>query len=92
MDADWVIVGALIERAGRIDPALVVVPAGEVEVDDVWHTAGMRGTGSHDVIVTDVFVPEHRIVAVADIYGGTAPGARSTRCPRTGGRWFPRWR
>jgi 3-hydroxy-9,10-secoandrosta-1,3,5(10)-triene-9,17-dione monooxygenase len=75
MDADWVIVGALIERAERIDPALVVVPADEVEVADVWHTAGMRGTGSHDVIATDVFVPEHRIVAVADIYGGTAPGA-----------------
>ncbi len=75
MDADWVIVGALIERPDRIDPALVVVPADEVEVDDVWHTAGMRGTGSHDVIITDVFVPEHRMVAVADIYAGTAPGA-----------------
>lgn len=81
MDADWMIVGALVERAGRIDPALVVVPAEEVEVDDVWHTAGMRGTGSHDVVVTDVFVPEHRIVAVADIYGGTSPGAREHGVP-----------
>src|SRR5271163_1824766 len=51
MDADWLIVGALIERQGGIDPALVVVHADQVEVDDVWHTAGMRGTGSHDVIV-----------------------------------------
>ncbi|GLE51570.1 acyl-CoA dehydrogenase family protein [Mycobacterium montefiorense] len=75
MDADWVIVGALVERDDSIVPALVVVPADQVEVDDVWHTAGMRGTGSHDVIVTDVFVPEHRIASVADIYGGTAPGA-----------------
>src|SRR6185312_6944267 len=81
MDADWVIVGALIERQDRIDPALAVVPAGEVEVDDVWHTAGMRGTGSHDVVVTDVFIPEHRIVAVADIYGGTSPGAREHGVP-----------
>jgi 3-hydroxy-9,10-secoandrosta-1,3,5(10)-triene-9,17-dione monooxygenase len=75
MDADWVIVGALVERQDGIIPALAVVPADEVEVADVWHTAGMRGTGSHDVIVTDVFVPEHHIVSVADIYGGTAPGA-----------------
>jgi 3-hydroxy-9,10-secoandrosta-1,3,5(10)-triene-9,17-dione monooxygenase len=81
MDADWVIVGALIERQDRIDPALVVVPADEVEVDDVWHTAGMRGTGSHDVIITDALVPEHRIVAVADIYAGTAPGARAHGVP-----------
>jgi 3-hydroxy-9,10-secoandrosta-1,3,5(10)-triene-9,17-dione monooxygenase len=76
MDADWVVVGALVERQDGIDPALVVVPAADVDVADTWQTAGMRGTGSHDVIVTDVFVPEHRMVAVADIYAGTAPGAR----------------
>jgi alkylation response protein AidB-like acyl-CoA dehydrogenase len=76
MDADWVIVGVLVERQDRIDPALAVVPAEQVEVVDTWHTAGMRGTGSHDLVVTDAFVPEHRLVAVADIYGGTAPGAR----------------
>ena len=81
MDADWVIVGALIERPDRIDPALVVVPADQVEVVDTWHTAGMRGTGSHDVIVTDVLVPEYRMVAVADIYAGTAPGARAHGVP-----------
>jgi 3-hydroxy-9,10-secoandrosta-1,3,5(10)-triene-9,17-dione monooxygenase len=77
MDADWVIVGALVERQDGIVPALVVVPADEIEVADVWHTAGMRGTASHDVIATDVFVPEHRIVGVADIYSGTAPGANA---------------
>jgi 3-hydroxy-9,10-secoandrosta-1,3,5(10)-triene-9,17-dione monooxygenase len=76
MDADWVIVGALIERQDGVIPALAVVPADEVDVADVWHTAGMRGTGSHDLIATGVFVPEHRIVKVADIYGGTAPGAQ----------------
>jgi alkylation response protein AidB-like acyl-CoA dehydrogenase len=81
LDADWMIVGALIERQDGVLPALVVLPADEVEVDDVWHTAGMRGTGSHDVIVTDVFVPEHRIVAVADIYGGTSPGALTHGVP-----------
>lgn len=81
MDADWMIVGALIEREDRIDPALVVLPAEQVEVVDTWHTAGMRGTGSHDLVVDDVLVPEHRLVAVADIYGGTAPGAREHAVP-----------
>lgn len=76
MDADWMIVGALVERQDGIDPVLVVLPADQVEVVDTWQTAGMRGTGSHDLVITDVFVPEHRVVAVADIYGGTAPGAR----------------
>ena len=81
MDADWVMVGALVERPDRIDPALVLVPADQVEVADTWHTAGMRGTGSHDVVVTDVLVPEHHLVSVADIYAGTAPGARTHDAP-----------
>ncbi|OBF66487.1 acyl-CoA dehydrogenase [Mycobacterium sp. 852002-51971_SCH5477799-a] len=81
MDADWVIVGVLVERQDRIDPALAVVPAEQVEVVDTWHTAGMRGTGSHDLVITDALVPEHRLVAVADIYGGTAPGAREHGVP-----------
>lgn len=81
MDADWVMVGALVERPDRIDPALVLVPADQVEVADTWHTAGMRGTGSHDVVVTDVLVPEHHLVSVADIYAGTAPGARAHDAP-----------
>lgn len=81
MDADWMIVGALVERPDRIDPSLLVLPAAEVEVVDTWHTAGMRGTGSHDVVVAEVVVPEHRIAAVADIYGGTAPGARLHDAP-----------
>ena len=35
----------------------------------------MRATGSNDVVITDVFVPGHRLVRVSDIYTGTAPGA-----------------
>jgi alkylation response protein AidB-like acyl-CoA dehydrogenase len=36
----------------------------EVTVIDSWDMTGMRGTGSHDWTVTDVFVPEHRTVHV----------------------------
>jgi indole-3-acetate monooxygenase len=32
--------------------------APEVRIDDTWHTLGMRGTGSHDVIIDDLFVPD----------------------------------
>lgn len=77
MDADWVMVGALCGPdgdPGAMFPALALLPAAEVSVDDVWHTAGMRATGSNDVIAADVFVPAHRLVNVVDLYRGTAPG------------------
>ncbi|MET0703000.1 MAG: acyl-CoA dehydrogenase family protein [Mycobacterium sp.] len=75
MDGNWLIVGALCGPDDAIYPALALLPASEATIDDVWHTDGMRGTGSNDVVLTDAFVPEHRLVRVADIYGGTAPGA-----------------
>ena len=75
MDADWVIVGAIVEGDESMYPALVVLPATETEIVDVWHTAGMCGTGSNDVVVSDVFIPSHRIVNVFDIYAGSAPGS-----------------
>jgi len=78
MDADWVLVGAICgaeDTDEGVYPALALLPESEVDVEDVWHTAGMRATGSNDVVVTDAWVPEHRLVKVIDIYGGTAPGA-----------------
>jgi 3-hydroxy-9,10-secoandrosta-1,3,5(10)-triene-9,17-dione monooxygenase len=78
MDGNWLIVGALCgpdADPAAIYPALVLLPADDFTVVDVWHTDGMRATGSNDVVVTDAFVPEHRLVRVTDIYSGTAPGA-----------------
>ena len=43
-----------------------MVPRGEFEVVETWDTAGMRGSGSHDVRMTDCYVPpEHTLPAVA---------------------------
>lgn len=75
MDGNWTIVGALCGRDDAIYPALALIPAADISIVDVWHTDGMRATGSNDIVVDDVFVPEHRLVKVTDIYAGTAPGA-----------------
>jgi alkylation response protein AidB-like acyl-CoA dehydrogenase len=39
------------------DLRVLFVPKGRYEVLDTWHVGGLRGSGSHDVIVDDVFVP-----------------------------------
>jgi 3-hydroxy-9,10-secoandrosta-1,3,5(10)-triene-9,17-dione monooxygenase len=75
MAANWIIVGAVCGPDDAVYPALALLPASDMRVVDVWHTDGMRATGSHDVVITDKFVPEHRLVRVTDIYTGTAPGA-----------------
>ena len=75
MDADWIMVGAICGPDDAPYPALVLLPAADIRVEDVWHTAGMRATGSNDVVIENVLVPSHRLVKVIDIYSGTAPGA-----------------
>ncbi len=37
-----------------------VVPRADVTILDTWQTTGMRGTGSHDVEVHDLFIPDER--------------------------------
>jgi len=32
--------------------------AAEVSILDTWHTLGMRGTGSHDVVLDELFIPD----------------------------------
>lgn len=75
MHGNWIIVGALCGPDDGIYPALALVPASDIHIEDVWHTDGMRATGSNDVVVADVYVPAHRLVRMSDIYTGTAPGA-----------------
>ena len=76
MHGNWIIVAALCGPDDAPYPALALLPIADVTVADVWHTDGMRATGSNDAIATDVFVPEHRLVSVRDIYAGTTPGAQ----------------
>jgi len=44
---------------------ITMCPAREAVVVDTWRTLGMRGTGSHDVVMTDVFVPSRRTALLA---------------------------
>ncbi|MFE9103729.1 acyl-CoA dehydrogenase family protein [Actinomadura geliboluensis] len=76
MHADHVMVMALVTVDDAIEPRLFLIPRGDVTVHDVWHTSGMRGTGSNDIEVADVFVPAHRSVPMLELAEGRSPGSR----------------
>jgi indole-3-acetate monooxygenase len=44
---------------GREPPTrMMVLPPSDVEIKDTWSVSGMCGTGSHDVVVNEAFVPD----------------------------------
>jgi len=73
--ADWVIAGAIDRSSGRPRPSFYALPVDEVVVEDTWHTDGMAGTGSHDVVIDDAFVPADRRVDVPAMIAAQGPGA-----------------
>ena len=56
-------------------PRVVALPKEDLEILDTWHTLGLRGTGSHDAVADEVFVPARaRVLAVR------RPGRWTARC------------
>ena len=49
---------------------LALVPIQDLTVEDTWHVAGMRGTGSNTVVARDLFVPGHRLRPVSPFFEG----------------------
>ncbi|WP_043830696.1 acyl-CoA dehydrogenase family protein [Muricoccus aerilatus] len=49
---------------GAPDTRILFAPTTAVEIIDTWYVSGLRGTGSHDYRVTDVFVPESHAIAL----------------------------
>ena len=61
---------------GMPDVRCMLFDASQTRVHDTWHTSGLRGTGSHDIEVEDVFVPHGRSFSLVT----TAPRRASGVC------------
>lgn len=48
--------------------------ASPCEVLDNWQVAGLAATGSRDVRLNDVFIPQHRAVLMQELKEGGGPG------------------
>jgi len=65
---DWIYGNCIEEGAtgnGNVPPLRVALfRADEIEIEDTWSVSGLCGTGSHDVVADDVFVPTDRTFAL----------------------------
>ena len=76
---DWAILGAGVPPAGGDGPPDIrffLLGPGEFTVRDTWNAVGLRGSGSNNVVVSDVLVREENTVRGADFGAGASPGAR----------------
>lgn len=72
----WVMVGGLASDGDATTMRFFAMPREDVGVEDTWHVDGMCGTGSHDIVVEDVFVPAERTLEFAGVLEGRGEGAR----------------
>jgi alkylation response protein AidB-like acyl-CoA dehydrogenase len=56
-DAEWAGVGVVVEGVF----SFALIPLADLTIEHTWQMAGMRGTGSHSVVATDLLVPASRV-------------------------------
>lgn len=59
-------VGGVVEVAPGVEVpnyGTMLLLRDQYAIDDNWHTAGMRGTGSKDIVVDGAFVPDRRFLS-----------------------------
>jgi len=79
--SEWMALRCMVEENGQprlLQPGvpearLVFLRRADVEILDTWHTGGLRGTGSHDVVVKEKFVSRAHTCSPMD--GSSLDGA-----------------
>jgi 3-hydroxy-9,10-secoandrosta-1,3,5(10)-triene-9,17-dione monooxygenase len=79
----WIFLGgfAPVAAGEKPDMRTFLLPRADYRIEDNWHTAGLKGTGSKDIVVEDAFVPEHRTHRLIDGYLRNSPGNEVNPAP-----------
>ncbi|MCU1760264.1 flavin-dependent monooxygenase [Pseudomonas sp. 14P_8.1_Bac3] len=59
----WAFLGGILPPDGELtaEHGTFLLPREDYQIERNWDVMGLRGTGSHDIVVEDVFVPAHRV-------------------------------
>ncbi len=77
----WIFLGAFVPTTGRPEMRTFLLPRSDYEIVDNWHTSGLQGTGSKDIVVEQAFVPMHRTHALLDGFRCQSPGNALNTAP-----------
>jgi 3-hydroxy-9,10-secoandrosta-1,3,5(10)-triene-9,17-dione monooxygenase len=80
----WVFLGGFVPPDGEQkapDMRTFLLPRADYKIDDNWHVAGLKATGSKDIVVDDVFVPEHHTHKLIDGFLRKSPGNAVNSAP-----------
>lgn len=78
--SDWCLLSGMVEQdAAPDEERYFLVPTRLVTILDTWHPIGLHGSGSHDVRVDKLFVPEHLSLSIKHLKGGDFPGKALNR-------------
>lgn len=84
-NASWLLLGVMFPAdvgGGKPVAGFVIVPTRDCEIEDNWHTVGLVGTGSKNIVLKQpVFVPRHRILTFPQALSNNPPGAQVNRNP-----------
>jgi 3-hydroxy-9,10-secoandrosta-1,3,5(10)-triene-9,17-dione monooxygenase len=76
--SEWNMLAGIVasdDEADGIEYRIFLLPKRDYKIIDTWNASGLRGTGSNDVEVDEVFVAEPMTLEVADLAGGPTPGS-----------------
>ncbi len=60
---EWIFLGGLLpkkDNPDELEHTTFLLPRSDFRIEKNWDVHGLRATGSHDIVVEDAFVPEHR--------------------------------
>lgn len=72
----WCFLGGIIPADGDMPPehGTFLLPISDYRIEHNWDVLGLRGTGSHDIVVEDAFVPAHRVQRTNNWSMAATPG------------------
>ncbi len=79
--AAWNFFAGMVADSEAPEFRIFLLPKSDFTILDTWRASGLRGTGSQDAEVEDVFVPEYRTLNAADTREGNSPGSQVNPAP-----------